>query len=289
MDIVLIQAPVATGTTQKGMALAPPRYLAAGLGEVLKGQGHTVRTVDTAESVSSTGDLESVVSVNSSIARHVREAVGSEAVPLILGGACNVCLGAISGLEPPKVGVVWLDAHGDFNTPETSLSGYFDGMPLAIATGRAYQDLYARVGQSGSVRDMHTLLVGVRDLDPEEEAALSASEIQVVTGTDLQERGIQEVLTPALERLSARVSQIYLHLDIDVLDSSVAPGVNFPTSAGLSLAQLDQILDLIGSRIPVAAASLTALDPTKDPKDETLRVAMHCVEKLAASIGRQRA
>ncbi len=289
MDIVLIQAPVATGTAQKGMALAPPRYLAAGLAEVLKGQGHTVRTVDTAECVSSTDDLESVVSVNSSIARHVRDAVGSEAVPLILGGACNVCLGAISGLEPRKVGVVWLDAHGDFNTPETSLSGYFDGMPLAIATGRAYQELRARIGKNESVQDTHTLLVGVRDLDPEEDIALAVSEIQVVTGTDLQERGVQGALTPALERLSARVSQVYLHLDIDVLDPSIAPGVNFPTSGGLSLAQLDQILERVASRIPVAAASLTALDPTKDPKDETLRVAMHCAENLAASIGRQRA
>lgn len=284
MAITLIQAPVATGTTQKGMTLAPHRYLQAGIEGMLARHGQEPHTVRAEHAGPVEDDLEMVAEVNVRVAGAVREASRAGHLPLVLGDACNVCLGALSGLQSTDVGVVWLDAHGDFNTPETIPSGYFDGMPLAIATGRAYQDLRRSIGNSEPVPDSHVLVVGVRDLDPAEAGVLHASEVQVVTSSELRTVGIRNALLPALDRLAQPVSAVYLHLDIDVLDPGVAPGVNFPTPDGILVEQAEEIIGLVAERLQIEAASLTALDPTRDEDDKTLRAGLRLARAIAAAV-----
>ena len=280
MGITLIKAPIATGTTQKGMALAPERYEGAVAATVLRARGHDVRTVRV-EPGPDREDLEAVVHGNIGLASEVRRASDAGDFPLVLGGACNVCLGSMAGLGTERLGVVWLDAHGDFNTPETSPSGYFDGMPLAVLTGRGHRELRGRIGGE-IVSEGHVLHIGARDLDPEEGENLHRSEILVVPSAAMRETGIAASLRPALEQLAARVDGIYLHLDIDVLDPTFAPAVNFPTPDGLHLDALEETLRLVSGTLPLRAASLTAYDPTRDVDGTTLRTAMQAMQMIAA-------
>ena len=280
MNITLIRAPIATGMTQRGMALAPSRYLEAGANRVLARGGHGVETASLHRGEPG-HDLEDVVAVNAELAATVRDATRRGRFPLVLGGACNVCLGALAGLHPRPVGVVWLDAHGDFNTPETTPSGYFDGMPLAIATGRGHQEMRARIGDGPPVPDERVILAGVRDLDPGERAALENSQVQVMEVSRMLQDAAERALLPALDRLGSRVDEVYLHLDIDVLDPEAAPAVNFPTVGGLSIEEVQQLIALVGERFRIVAASLTAYDPTRDPDGETLEVALRLLERIA--------
>ncbi len=169
MDVTLIQAAIATGDTQRNMELAPARYMEMGADRMLAAGGMAVSVVRVERGEATSDDLEAVVEVNARLAGEVRNALTAGSYPLVLGGACNVCLGAIAGLGS-HVGVVWLDAHGDFNTPQTSPSGYFDGMPLAITTGRCHTQLRDRVGGT-PLQEGLVLLAGVRDLDPERRRA----------------------------------------------------------------------------------------------------------------------
>ncbi len=284
MGITLIEAPIATGTTQKGMALAPERYEQAGAATALRAQGHEVWTVRV-EPGPDHEDLEAVVHGNIGLAAEVRRAADAGEFPLVLGGACNVCLGSMAGLGTGRIGVVWLDAHGDFNTPETSPSGYFDGMPLAVLTGRGHKELRGRIGGE-TVPDGNVLHIGARDLDPEEGRNLHRSEILVVPAAAMRETGNAAILRPALEQLAARVDGVYLHLDIDVLDPAFAPAVNFPTPDGLQLDALEDTLRLVSETLPLQAASLTAYDPTRDVDGTTLRTAMQAMQMIAAGAAR---
>lgn len=286
MGITLIEAPIATGTTQKGMALAPERYEQAGAATALRAHGHEVRTVRV-EPGPDREDLEAVVHGNIGLAAEVRRAADDADFPLVLGGACNICLGSMAGLGAEQIGVVWLDAHGDFNTPETSSSGYFDGMPLAVLTGRGHKELRGRIGGE-IVPDGHVLHIGARDLDPEEGQNLHDSEILVVPAAAMRETSISASLGPALEQLASRVDGVYLHLDIDVLDPAFAPAVNFPTPDGLPLDALEETLRLVSETLPLRAASLTAYDPTRDVDGTTLRTAMQAMQKIAAGAARSR-
>ncbi len=280
MIFTLIEAPIATGTTQKGMALAPQRYREAGAAAALGVRGLDVRTVRV-EPGQERDDLDAVAHGNSGLAAAVRRAADANSFPLVLGGACNVCLGSMAGLGAGRIGVVWLDAHGDFNTPETSQSGYFDGMPLAVLTGRCHQELRGRIG-GGAVPDDRVLHIGARHLDPEEGENLHGSGILVVPAEEIRGTGIPASLRPALEKLEARVDAVYLHLDIDVLDPAFAPTVNFPTPGGLSLEDLEETVRLVSEVMPLRAASLTAYDPTRDEDGTTLRTAIRVMEMIAA-------
>ncbi len=284
MNITLIQAPIATGTTQKGMALAPERYLQAGADQSLASRGHSVETSVVARTTED--DLEAVVEVNTGLAAEVRKATEAGRFPMVLGGACNVCLGVLAGLSPRTLGIVWFDAHGDFNTPDTTPSGYFDGMPLAIAAGRGHQDLRTRITEGDPVPEERVLLSGMRDLDPGERDSLESSEVRVVSTDSFKQHGMERSLLPALRQLATFVDEVYLHLDMDVLDPEVAPGVNFPTPGGMMLDDLQRAIEMIGEHFRIAAASVTAYDPTRDEGDRTLLTGLSLLDTVAKAAGK---
>jgi len=204
-------------------------------------------------------------------------------IHLVLGGTCNVCLGTLSGFDHSQSGIIWFNAHGDFNTPETTVSGYFDGMSLAIATGHCYRDLWSQVGNSTPVSEAHTLLVGVRDLDLQEGENLNRSHIHVASVESVQGAGRTADFAPQLDELAAHVHDIYLHLDLDVLDPQESPGSTYPTPGGPSMQEVEQALRMIVKRLHVKAAALTAYNPELDREDKTLRVGMHLLSVLADS------
>ncbi|MFW9778467.1 MAG: arginase family protein [Candidatus Heimdallarchaeota archaeon] len=281
MDICLIAVPYHLGQEKQGMGLGPLKYLEAGIEQEL-----ITKVGKTSVEIVYISELEGneksrIVQVNQDLRRRVARARTKAQFPLILGGNCNTCFGTLAGLNTQDVGIVYLDAHGDFNTPETTLTGFFDGMPLAVATGQCHRDLWDQIADIDPIAESQTVHLGGRDFDPPEKKLLDNSHVMVVNTADIKDKGIENALLPVLKKLQKRVSEIYLHIDIDVIDPTEVPGVDYRTPDGLSSDDVLQIIQILNNRFSISAAALTAYNPEKDIGETTVTVGKQLIHRLA--------
>jgi arginase len=272
-DVCLVEVPYTIGDDRHGASRGASRLLEAGA--AAQSVERALRRAPFRDSVSASAD------VNSELAAIVRRATGAGSVPLVLAGSCDACLGIIAGFDHSRCGVVWFDAHGDFNTPDSTESGFFPGMSLAVVTGHCYRKLWARIGDSTPIRESATLMIGVRDLSPDaERERLERSEIRVVEWLDGKPR---RNVGEAIRELAQRVHEVYVHVDLDVLDPEIAPGiVDEPVPGGLSLDQLEEALDAVIGSFRVRAAAVTTYNPDLDAGGRTLRAALRVIELLGS-------
>jgi arginase len=275
-----IFAPYDSGHRGLRMGAGPDYLMEGGLPEMLRSTerpslsfAHVLPEVDPPAEVATAFELDRL------IAEQVREAVAGGEFPLVLSGNCNTAVGTIAGLGASDLGVVWFDAHADFNTPETTTTGFTDGMGLAIIVGHCWKEMAGGVPGFSAVAERDVVLAGVRAIEPAEEERLAASDVSVV-GADrigLEAPGNLEV---ALDGLKSRV---YVHLDLDVLDPEKAGKANeFATAGGLSAEDLKTALGLVRERFAVAAAGIASYDPAFDPDGRVLAVALACARILTA-------
>jgi len=203
----------------------------------------------------------------------VRRVVAAGGFPLVLAGNCHSALGTVAGLGG-RVGVVWFDAHADFNTPETTSSGFFDGMALALLTGSGWETLRATIPGHEPVPEEHVVLAGARDLEPGEQERLTSGAVLRAQASDLAEQ---------LDTLRERVANVYLHIDADVLDPSVGRANRYACDRGFTLEELERLLDLVQSRFTVRAAAITAYDPAEDPERRIPPAVRAIVARLLAA------
>jgi arginase len=252
----LVQVPFMCGDGSHPAAAGPARVAgAAGLPSVV---------------VEAVGGGEASLRVNRGLAAAVR---GASTLPVVVAGSCDASLGVLAGIDDAGCGVVWLDAHGDFNTPESSASGFFPGMSLAIAVGHCHRERWAQVGGAPVAEDA-VVLVGVRDLSPAaERERLEASAITAVPPGE-------DTIT-ALDALARRTRAVYLHVDLDAFDPAVAPGiVDDQVPGGLSRADGEQIVRAVVERFAVRAATITTYVPERDRDDRTLGLVLDLIELL---------
>jgi arginase len=275
MMVHLILVPYDTGLAGDRMGRGPGRLLEAGLAAALEQDGHRV----TATTLTTRARFRVEAAVAVDLADQVAEAVRASrkrgALPLVLSGNCNAGVGTATAVA---AGIVWFDAHGDFNTPETSPSGYFDGMALAMATGRCWRTLVQRIGGFAPIPDHQVVLVGARDVDPGEGALLGASGVARVNA-----HGDLTALDAALDALAARTSRIYLHLDLDVHDPQEAPANSYGAPGGPSRAQVLEAVEHVAERLEIAAAGLAAYDPAVDPEGRTAAAGVALARAIARS------
>ncbi len=283
MKICLIQVPYDLGQELVGMGKGPIRYIQAGADRKLLVCGFEVKINVVKRDVPAGADLlKKITNINSNLAKIVKNALVEEYFPLILGGNCNTLLGILAGLDTNKIGIIYFDAHGDYNTPEISISGFFDGMPLAIATGQCYPDLLTQIGNVGPIPEAYIIHIGARDLDPKERKLLENSEVQVVNADELKKDRKMRYLYSALEHLKNRdIQSVYIHIDIDVIDPQEAPGVNHRTPNGLSLNEIEQIIKLIAEKFIIKAAALTGYNPDGEEDDKTTQTGLRLVKIIA--------
>src|SRR3954468_11971458 len=217
-DIAIIGVPVDLGAGRRGVDMGPGAIRYAGLKERLEALGHHVRDlgnipVPLAEQIEppAPGEklryLEALVQVNLALAKQVASVVDAGAFPLVLGGDHSLAIGSTSGVaRSRRIGLIWLDAHGDFNTPETTPSGNIHGMSIAALTGRGHPRLASLLGDGAVLRDTDIAMVGIRDLDAREREALHASGIQVFTMHDIDRRGLASVMEEAIMRVSVNTA-----------------------------------------------------------------------------------
>ncbi len=283
MSIALIQVPWDSGHRGRRMGGGPLELVDQGLAGVLSDRGHETRRASVEADLDLPAENAVAFQLAGTLAREVRAARKGGSFPLVLAGNCNSCLGTVPGLGADRVGVIWFDAHGDFNTPETSASGFLDGMALATLTGRCWTAAVETIPGFAPVPEERVVLVGVRHLDPEEERALAESRISMVAPELMGERGVEATLVPALERLEDRVDGVYVHVDLDVLDPEVARANAFAAPGGLSLEELLACVEEIGARFDLVGAALAAYDPAADPERRALGAAFEVAVGLAAS------
>jgi arginase len=208
------------------------------------------------------------------VADLVRGAAGESAFPLVLAGSCASSVGTAAGVGTSDLGVVWLDAHADLDTPADNVSGFLDVMALSTLTGSAWQAQAAAVTGFAPVAPEHVVLAAVRDLAPYQRGALERSAVRAVPGafgaTDL---------AAALDALPTR--RALLHLDLDALDPSGGRANHYAAPGGPSLATLLDAIDAVFDRFDVAAAALTAYDPSADATTAAADAAIALLQRIA--------
>lgn len=279
MNVSLIQVPYHAGDDSVGSSQGPQRLLEAGADRVLAASGIDVSVERVGRGRPFRDTAVSAATVNKQLAARVREASSAGRLPVVLSGSCNSALGVLAGFDHARCGAVWLDAHADFNTPETTTSGFFAGMSMAIVTGHCYRDYWAQIGDASPLAEEAIVMYGVRDLSPDaERRRLEESAIEVVPWRD--GRPESDVLAP-LDRLAKHVDDVYLHIDFDSFAPEVAPGISDePVPGGLSLEQAERIISATSERFSIRAATLATFTPERDEADATLRVALRVIELL---------
>jgi len=284
MDVCLIQVPYHAGDDRHPSSAGPRRLLDAGAAEQLATQGHAV-AVELADRGAPFRDTaSSSAAVNKEVASKVRTAIAAGQLPLVLAGSCVTCQGVLAGFEHADCGAVWIDAHADFNTPETAVSGFFPGMSLAVVTGHCFGNYWAQIGDSTPLAEDAIVLLGVRDIWPEaERERLERSAIRIV---EWREGEPQDDVLSALDELAMRVQEVYLHIDFDGFAPDVAPGiVDQPVPGGLSLEDAEVIVRATSERFRVKAATLATYTPALDRDDKTLRLGLRLIELLGECAG----
>jgi len=272
VDIQLLAVPYDSGNRGMRMGAGPERLLDAGLERALRENGHTVHTRIAELTADWQAEIQTSFELMRMLSVAVREARESGRFPIVLAGNCNTAVGTLAGLGAQSTGVAWFDAHGDFNTPETTRTGFLDGTAVAIITGRCWTQLAATIPEFAPIPDDRVCLIGTRDLDSLESALLDESSVDIVEPGQLRSS-----LPRVLEKIREHVDSIYVHLDLDVLDSAVAAANSYAISGGLTLEDLDHALAQIAVRFRITGLTLSAYDPAVDTFGHAAQAAIRLI------------
>ncbi len=278
----MIQVPYHAGDDRHSSSEGPGRLVEAGAVRLLEAQGHSV----VVELVQRDGPFldtaSSSAAVNKQVAAKVRSAVEAGLLPIVLAGSCVTCQGVLAGFDHASCGAIWLDAHADFNTPDTAASGFFPGMSLAVATGHCYANYWGQIGDNTPLSEENVVMFGVRDLWPEgERRRLEQSQIRVV---GWREGKPESDVIESLDELARRVDDVYVHIDFDGFAPSDAPGVvDEPVPGGLSPEDGEAIVLATGERFRIRAATLATYTPERDEGDKTLQLALRLIQGIGTA------
>jgi arginase len=289
----LFGVPMDLGQDRRGVDMGPSAIRYARLQGALADLGYAVDDLGNAvtplpETVEKEGEIRHLAAV-----RDVCEAVAERAeamssegyFPIFLGGDHSIAIGTVSGAarDFERTGVIWLDAHADFNTPETSPSGNIHGMPLAVLTGSGHPDLVAIGGEGASVRTEDVVMLGLRSVDLEEQRLLREAGIRVYTMKEVDAYGVASVVRRALKALS-HLDRVHVSFDLDVVDPDVAPGVGTPVRGGLTYREAHLVMELINEAGIATSLDVVEVNPILDDRNGTAALA---VELVASLMGRQ--
>ena len=291
--IAIIGAALDLGAGRRGVDMGPSAIRYAGLEERLASLGCDCAdwgnvATPVAEATAS-GDprarfLPEIRSTCEGVARRVGEAVGQGRLPIVLGGDHSIALGTLGGLAAAAGGpgaALWIDAHGDLNTPQTTPSGNVHGMPLAAALGHGGEGFESEAWPLPALDPARTTLIGVRSLDDGERALLGALDLAVHTMSEIDRRGIEPLVADALQR-AAGAAFVHVSLDMDALDPEVAPGVGTAVRGGLSYREAHLAMELVAESGLLGSFEIVEVNPILDRENATAALA---VELAASAFG----
>jgi arginase len=284
MEITILGAPVDLGADRRGVDMGPSAIRYAGLDEKLRALGHSVHDagnvqVPVAETRAAGNPrlkyLDQIVAGATELAAKTRSAVAAGSVPVVLGGDHSIALGSISGVAIAlgTIGVIWFDAHADFNTTETSPSGNIHGMILASLAGYGEPAL-VNVGSPGPhVSPGRIVIVGARDLDAGERDLLRQAGVHVRSMSEIDRRGIRDVTCEAIALASDGANGLHVSFDMDVVDPTEAPGVGTPVPGGMTYREAHLAMELVAESGRLVAMDLVEVNPILDRENRTANLA----------------
>jgi arginase len=285
--------PMDLGQDRRGVDMGPSAIRYARLQSALEELGYPVVDLGNAatpipETVDEDGEvrhLDAVREVCLEVAARAGAMASEDLFPVFLGGDHSISIGTVSGLARSfgRTGVIWLDAHADFNMPETSPSGNIHGMPLSVLTGRGHPDLVRIGGEGESVRTEDVVILGLRSADEKERGLLLEAGVRVYTMKEIDAYGAASIVRRAFRDLS-HLERIHLSFDLDVVDPGIAPGVGTPVRGGLTYREAHLVMELINEAGIVTSLDVVEVNPILDYSNETAELA---VELVASLMGRQ--
>ena len=280
MKIHILKVPYDCGYKEQRQGLGPDRFIKHNIDRILEADGHQVKISQIESQADFTIEVMTAFELNRLLAIEVRNTIERDFFPVILSGNCNSCLGTIAGIGPENLGVVWFDAHGEFNTPETTLSGFLDGMPIAIATGRCWKSVAATIAGFSPVPEKNFVLVGARDLDAEEQRQLEQSQINLVRTVVGEENEILRGIEAALIHLQNRVTGIYLHIDMDAFEVGGGAANHYGATGGLSPEFMIKAIALVKDYIPIRGCAIASYDPAFDSDSRFLEAGLQSIRHI---------
>ena len=292
--IGIIGVPLDLGGGRRGVDMGPSAVRIAGIGERLAALGHEVHDhgdIDTPnQETIAPGDprqryLAEIARVCQALHDRAGDVLFDGGIPIVLGGDHSIGAGSVAASasfaqrDGRPLGLIWVDAHGDMNTPETTLSGNVHGMPLAALLGAAPAALADVGGFAPKVLAAHTVLIGVRNLDEREKAAVRASGALVFTIKDIDRLGIAVVTERALAHATTGTVGVHVSFDLDVCDPGIAPGVGTPVKGGLDYREAHMLMEMVADSGRLIALDLVEVNPVLDAQNATAILAA----ELAAS------
>ncbi len=290
----ILGVPLDLGQNRRGVDMGPSAIRAAGLLNGLSKLGYEVRDDgDVAVGIPenrAVGRTDAryateIARVCERVAMRVEGFVSAGWIPVILGGDHSLAVGTLTGAaRGRRIGLLWLDAHADINTPETSISGNVHGMPLAYLFGLARGRLGRVAGGSPPIRPDNAVLVGLRDVDAGERNNLRLAGVHALTMREVDEKGLPWVMEQALAWASRETDGIHVSLDMDVVDPAEAPGVGTPRRGGLTYREAHLALEMVADSGLLRSMDVVEVNPILDQANRTAELA---VELLLSAFGKQ--
>jgi arginase len=297
--IRIIGIPMDLGQSRRGVDMGPSALRVAGLQSRLKSLGHTVEDIGNLNvrqpEEQPYGEkrakyLTEIAESCKGLAEITERSLSEGYFPLVLGGDHSIAVGSCSGVsnffraESKSVGYLWLDAHGDMNTPESSPSGNIHGMPLAAIIGYGPPELVEMFGYKPKVEPRNVCLVGVRDLDPKERRLIKESGVHVFTMRDIDERGMRDVMSEALRFVTDDTDGVAVSLDLDFIDPDDAPGVGTPVRGGATYREAHLAMEMIADSEAMVSLEVVEINPVIDTHNQT---ALLGVEMVLSGLGKK--
>jgi arginase len=297
--IRIIGVPMDLGASRRGVDMGPSALRVAGLQARIKQLGHQVEDIGNISvkqpEEMSYGEkrakyLAEIADACKDLGAIVEKSLEESMLPVVLGGDHSIAAGTLSGIaayfkkKEKKIGLIWLDAHGDINTPESSPSGNVHGMPLAAAMGYGAIELVELQGFKPKVEAQNISLVGIRDLDTQEKKLAKKSGVHVFTMRDIDERGMREVMSDALKYAMDDTDGISVSLDMDFVDPSDAPGVGTPVRGGVTYREAHLAMEMIADTEAMVSLEIVEINPVID---EHNRTALLGVELVLSGLGKK--
>jgi len=297
--VKIIGVPMDLGAGRRGVDMGPSAIRIAGLNQAIAWLGYEVTDagnvhVHPPEAVTETNArlryLPEIAAASEELAVMVETALAEGEFPVILGGDHSIAIGSVAGVasfhrkQNERIGIIWLDAHTDSNTPDTTPSGNIHGMPLAALLGYGAKELTGVAGFAPKVLPESTAIIGARSIDPGERELLKSLNVRVFTMPEVDERGMSEVVKEAIEIASRNTVGIHVTMDMDFIDPFYAPGVGTPERGGATYRESHLAMEKIADSGRVLSVELTEVNPLYDTANQTAQLA---VELILSGLGKK--
>ncbi len=296
----IVGFPSDLGASRRGVDMGPSAIRIANVGARLRNIGYDVEdignvTVAVRESITGPSEgkakfLKEIVDATKALKERVYDSLKAGKIPLTLGGDHSLAIGSIAGVakyygeKKQKIGVIWLDAHGDINTPDTSASGNIHGMPLAHCLGVGHKDLLSIGDKQPMVDASRAVLIGIRDLDPGERQAIREQGVRAFTMRDIDEMGMRNVIQEAIKIATNGTAGFHLSFDVDCMDPREAPGVGTAVRGGTTYREGHLAMELLHDSGKMLAMDITEVNPVLDTSNQTADLA---VEMVLSAFGKR--